>query len=517
MGCVVRSSSGQIGHHRANDAFSPRDATLVCPQICGSGRDEGAHQKQSDLALNPGRAWRTGAAKKVFGDRTGYFDLYPANTLGKQPEKPKKSNRCNKDLDTIKPDEAYRAPSDPHMDLLRAAIEEPSVLAGFSSTSNLPVLEGGKMEQGTSYAWVPLARRLDNDRLYRAMRESGFFQDVWPWGTYFGDGKPTIYKIEPWAHMNCYKLHCKIAAAPKAVFEVGSTDNKNSRHSSSGARLYVQGPPAHALNILQMIGRVLPEHDFDAEGGFDVILPSGEEPWGVPRGGENLERLRRTSGIPANWKDMSLDDQGAVVRQALSRADAEEIPQNSRRRVFLATLVREVAQEMAAKAEQAWRQTVWRPAQLVSSKRVEDDIDRQVKRLCGDERPCSKSKPPSPPPTGPAGVSSVSAETPRSEETRPHATVSADIPAPISEKKLDSNIRTETAPQPKSGGLEPQTTGPEDHGASSVSAEAPADPRTEEIEPHDNLAPSDDLSKAVDILQSVGEAPSMNDLPPPAP
>ena len=54
--------------------------------------------------------------------------------------------------------------------------EEPGVLAGFSTQENLPDLRGGILhDTAVPYAYVPLARRIDIDRVYRVLRESRFF------------------------------------------------------------------------------------------------------------------------------------------------------------------------------------------------------------------------------------------------------------------------------------------------------------------------------------------------------
>ena len=78
----------------------------------------------------------------------------------------------------------YRAPDDEVLRLQRTkAIEEPGVLAGFSHVTGLPQLQGGLVVPQKGYAYAPLNRRMDNDRLYRAIRESPEFSDVWPWGS----------------------------------------------------------------------------------------------------------------------------------------------------------------------------------------------------------------------------------------------------------------------------------------------------------------------------------------------
>ena len=76
------------------------------------------------------------------------------------------------------PGEKYKAPKDDWLERQRLACEEPGVLAGFSHVTKLPKLTGtlplrGVSKQGlhTGYVFVPLVRRVDMDRVYRATRE----------------------------------------------------------------------------------------------------------------------------------------------------------------------------------------------------------------------------------------------------------------------------------------------------------------------------------------------------------
>ena len=107
------------------------------------------------------------------------------------------------------------------MDRQRLAIEEPGVLAGFSHKENLPAITGSKNVASMSYRCCPLHTRMDVDRVFRAMRESELFHHVWPYGSGTGDTE-TVYKEKPWAHLNCYKLRCKLTIDSPMV-EVGAT------------------------------------------------------------------------------------------------------------------------------------------------------------------------------------------------------------------------------------------------------------------------------------------------------
>ena len=117
------------------------------------------------------------------------------------------------------PGEMYKAPSDDWLERQRRAREEPGLLAGFSHVTNLPKLTGtlplrGTSEQGlhTGYVFVPLVRRVDMDRVYRAARESGLFYHVYPYGTGKNNAEK-VYKETPWSHLNCYQLKAKLNEA----------------------------------------------------------------------------------------------------------------------------------------------------------------------------------------------------------------------------------------------------------------------------------------------------------------
>ena len=111
-------------------------------------------------------------AKDTF-ENAGKHKLYPGGIFGTPQPVPVNSNRRNAKSDIIKTEigEAYRAPNDPFMAVQQKATEEPGVLAGFSHRNNLPKLKGGRLIRSKHYAYAPLARRLDNDRLFRALRE----------------------------------------------------------------------------------------------------------------------------------------------------------------------------------------------------------------------------------------------------------------------------------------------------------------------------------------------------------
>ena len=119
----------------------------------------------------------------MFSKTLGHI-MYLEDRFGTPAPQPRRSRRENKgkyDVDPI--DEAagerYRALDDEVMRLQRTkAIEEPGVLAGFSHVTGLPKLLGGLVIRNKGYAYAPLVRRMDNDRLDRAIRGSSLFSDV---------------------------------------------------------------------------------------------------------------------------------------------------------------------------------------------------------------------------------------------------------------------------------------------------------------------------------------------------
>ena len=146
-------------------------------------------------------------------------------------------------------------------------------------------IQKDKEKEHTTYRRSNGARkRIDVDRLYRAMRESSIFPSVRPWG---GKSNNDVYKKHAWEHMNTYKLKAVLNGQPKNTWvEVGVTDNKKQgTKSDSGARLYVQRATKDVdlLQILCLIVSLLPESNFDSDGNLFLNLP-GEEP--VPWGGQ---------------------------------------------------------------------------------------------------------------------------------------------------------------------------------------------------------------------------------------
>ncbi|MCP4240002.1 MAG: hypothetical protein GY772_05530 [bacterium] len=126
---------------------------------------------QTDPSTNPGYAWRSGQAERAerVNPQKRAFDLYPRGTVGAQAPASKRSRRAGVEADIRAPGTMYDGPADPGMAERRAALEEPGLLAG-TSTSVLPMLVLRDVATG-GYKWVPLARRVDLDRLLQLMQQ----------------------------------------------------------------------------------------------------------------------------------------------------------------------------------------------------------------------------------------------------------------------------------------------------------------------------------------------------------
>ena len=123
---------------------------------------------------------------------------------------PKKSSRQKKHLDKVRQDESYPAPADDKMAAFAGegvGEEQPGFLAGCSygkvgaqgwaiDNPNMPQLSMRRPPDDTNYAWLPLARRVDIDRVFRVIQESRWFTSVTPCGS-LGES----LKHQPWAHM----------------------------------------------------------------------------------------------------------------------------------------------------------------------------------------------------------------------------------------------------------------------------------------------------------------------------
>ena len=105
----------------------------------------------------------------------------------------------------------------------------------------------------------PLATRVDIDRLLRAVSASDDFINAKPYGSC---GKEL--KTNPLSHMSPYVIKATLKSSGKGM-TIGIIDSKDpsTKQSTSGARLYVAGPPHDCSPTLRKAAALLLETDFD--------------------------------------------------------------------------------------------------------------------------------------------------------------------------------------------------------------------------------------------------------------
>ena len=126
---------------------------------------------------------------------------------------------------------------------------------------------------------------------------------MWPWGSGPQGRQSSVYKKTPWTHLNCYKLLCTLPGDLQK-WEIGVTDAHMADivQSSSGARLYVLGPPAkfaQARQVLLKAVSLLPETDIDRDAEIKVEWGGRERVWAGIRSsyfGSFIQCIRRRSG-----------------------------------------------------------------------------------------------------------------------------------------------------------------------------------------------------------------------------
>ena len=277
-----------------------------------------------------------------------------------------------RNLDAKQDGDLYAGPADSWNKVLSQALEEPGVLAGFSTQENLPDLRGGILhDTAVPYAYVPLARRIDIDRVYRVLRESRFFHSVAPWG---GRGSPDegrgCFKTEPWAHLNVYKVLAECGASEEQ-FEIGVTDNKTADivGSRSGARLYCRpakaktAPSADTVRMaLLQVMRLLPEADVDRDKAKIRVAYDGRDfAWGaIVEEGTPCDILigLTHSYVPtdAQFDKASTSEKQTLLREAFRQAEEQRCPNNSLVRERLHTLAYQLAKIRLDEIEAGWQE-----------------------------------------------------------------------------------------------------------------------------------------------------------------
>ena len=188
-------------------------------------------------------------------------------------------------------------------------------------------LTGGEDLEARDYNCVPLARRVDLDRVHATLLEfPPLVQDV----AASGEGSST-YKREPRSHMNPYHSSCQIklpgpAGLPSfsktpARVKIGVTDywqpNMNSEISSTGAKLYAQAKPEWSMPALRMVCSVLEEADIEippvGRSSAPRLFTSPEgRPWGRPRVDSASSRQRWEAQLGITAASVSAAAKGEV-------------------------------------------------------------------------------------------------------------------------------------------------------------------------------------------------------------
>ena len=236
-------------------------------------------RKEAAAARHPGREWRAGRAQEPGG-----FAAPP-----RDPATHAKRSMRFKVPGELRPGGQWAHPGG-------TGAMWPGVSASHRANPVPPKLTGGEDLPARDYCWVPLARRVDLDRVVNTLLEfPPIFQSV----ATTGEGSSGY---EPWPHMNPYHSSCQIqlpgaAGLPSfsktpARVKIGVTDywlpNVQSEMSSSGAKLYVQAQPEWSMPALRMVCSVLEEADIEippvGRSSAPRLFTSPEgRPWGRPR------------------------------------------------------------------------------------------------------------------------------------------------------------------------------------------------------------------------------------------
>ena len=154
-------------------------------------RDADIAKKKADAARFPGREWRAGRAE----DTGRGLQLYPAPKLSSAPTK---SSR-GKVPSAVRPGEQWAHPGD-------TGAMWPGVSASHRVNPVPAALTGGDDMEPRDYCCIPLARRVDLDRVLNTLLE---FPSMFKHVKVTGEGG-FAYKRDPWTHMNPYHISCQI-------------------------------------------------------------------------------------------------------------------------------------------------------------------------------------------------------------------------------------------------------------------------------------------------------------------
>ena len=156
-----------------------------------AARDADIAKKKADVDRFPGREWRAGRAQDTGRDS----QLYPA--LSSAPWRP--STMRAKVQTEVRRGEQWAHPGD-------TGALWPGVSASHRANPVPPKLTGGDDMEARDYCCMPLARRVDLDRVLNTLLE---FPSIFKLVKVTGEGG-FAYKSLPWTHMNPYHINCQI-------------------------------------------------------------------------------------------------------------------------------------------------------------------------------------------------------------------------------------------------------------------------------------------------------------------
>ena len=333
----------------------------------------------------PARVWREGRAKAT--GVCGKLMLHPEDSPGHQVLKPKKTSRKGIPVN-LEPwiggwqpaagSELLHPPP-----CIRSAQGLPGVLAGNpKKVETLPlVFVTTYPGHGAEYAFLPLAHRIDIDRLYGLLLMCPEWSCVTCHGSH-GDR----YKQKTWEHMSPFEIKATfnpgtskrcwtedLASSLRSkqgssgdsgiVAEglhnddpftviLGITDNwENEPGSSSGAKLYIRNPNANATSRNYALGRtaaLLNEEDFDQVPYLEVFYGKKWRKWGMAVSSSGVMQQKTEAhaeiGLDPAWSSAPMVEQIQSLHTAYQTCLLKGIPAGS-----LARSILQVACSQAAK------------------------------------------------------------------------------------------------------------------------------------------------------------------------
>ena len=141
----------------------------------------------------------------------------------------------------------------------------PGISAAYDADQRVPLFKnGGISENKGKRAWLPLARRVDMDRVFHTIIErQDLFQDTKCVVT--GNEASAVNRLK---YMNLYRAHTNVqilSQPTKITIAVSDiwTKERRAEASTSGAKLVVRNGDGNALLGIRIVASVLEENDFD--------------------------------------------------------------------------------------------------------------------------------------------------------------------------------------------------------------------------------------------------------------